>query len=146
MVAERWRLDGPEGVMANMKRDETTLSGARCALLTWRAQAGLSVPEEALNVLLLHVVALDGPLAGPEDGLRRALEVLARDEAPLICLEGTPGKLDEFSSGAGYIAARTDAATNLLARVSAAQWAEVRAAAREALEQGAVTDPGARAT
>ena len=132
--------------MANMQRDETTLSGARDALLTWMAQAGLSVPEEALNVLLLHVVALDGPLAGPEDGLRRALEVLARDEAPLICLEGTPGKLDEFSSGAGYIAARTDAATNLLARVSAAEWARVREAAREALEQVPVTDPGARAT
>lgn len=132
--------------MANMLRDEATLSGARDALLIWMAQAGLSVPEEALNVLLLHVVALDGPLAGPEDGLRRALEVLARDEAPLICLEGTPGKLDDFSSGAGYIAARTDAAKNLLARVSAAEWAGVREAAREALEQVPVTDPGARAT
>ena len=53
------------------------------------------------------------------------LEVLAQEEAPVVCLEWTPGKLDILAPGVAYVASLEDASSNLLAHHTEAQWRDL---------------------
>lgn len=103
-------------------------------LQNWFVLTGCSVPAEAAWVLVHQGIEVFGPAHDAAGLFRRGLEVLAHDGPLLVCLDATPGELDLFSQGAGYVAALGDASRNLFAQVDEAGLDRLRAAARSQLE------------
>lgn len=134
MVAMAWQLNQTGQGGLDLSVGDESILPSLCQLGVWAHTSGLSLPRPAIEVLLLHVVAVNGPQRGPLDGVRRVLEVLAQEEAPLVCLEWTPGKLDILAPGVAYVASLEDASSNLLAHLTEAQWREIREAARSQLQ------------
>lgn len=134
MVAMAWQLGETGWGGLDLTAGDGSMLPALCQLGVWAHTGRLSLPRPAIEVLLLHVVAVGGPLRGPGEGVRRVLELLAMEEAPLVCLDRTPGKLDILAPGVAYVASFDDASSNLLAHLTEAQWREIREAARSQLQ------------
>lgn len=133
MVAMRWQLEERRARAVAPGEWGREILVSQVVLSAWAHANRLALPRPAIEVLLRHACAAAGPPPGPAERLRRVLETLARDPAPLVCLADTPGALDPFSQGEGYVAAAHDASKNLLEHVTEAQWLRIREAARSQL-------------
>lgn len=119
-----------EDTGVEINHEELAVSLASDLLAAWLDLNRCAHPCEVGRVLVRHGVAASGPLRDALDGLLRGLRLIAMDPPLLVCLEGTPGELDLFSTGAAYVADPNNAARNLLAELGEAELGALREAAR----------------
>lgn len=126
-------VDGQLDFIARRKAANSTFSSTVRILKAWRARQELEISSFAIELLVAHLDIAKGVETSIESALVRFFEFLSRKQKLVVTFPGAAGSNSDTGAVA-YLADPTYTPNNVLSRVSAADWEEVRSKTETAWE------------
>jgi hypothetical protein len=126
-------VDGQLDFITGRKTANSTFSSTVRILKAWRARQELDISSFAIELLASHLDISRNVETNVERALVRFFEFLSRRQKLVVTFPGAVGAISDTHAVA-YLADPTYTPNNILSRISAASWEEVRTEAEKAWE------------